>query len=337
MSQAISFSAIQPSGDITIGNYIGALRQWVELQNTHNCIYCIVDLHAVTNYLNVNQLRSRSIDVLALCLACGINPDISTIFMQSHVHEHCQLNWLLNCHAYFGEMCRMTQFKSRMKRNFSNISLGVFNYPILMAADILLYQANYVPIGEDQKQHLELCRSIASRFNSMYSSSVFTIPDAFIPESGSRIMSLLEPTKKMSKSDVNQNNVIALLDDLELVEKKIYAAVTDSDNPPLILYDPVHKPGISNLLEILSVFTGKSVSHLESMFMGKMYVHLKQEVIKELTEFLMILQNRYRVFRQDEKYLFKVLYNGAKKARCLAKKTLKNVYDVVGFIDRNIY
>jgi len=212
MSKPVVFSGAQPSGELSIGNYMGALRQWVKMQDDFDCIYCIVDLHAITVRQDPQQLRKATLDTLALYLACGIDPQKSTIFVQSHVPEHSQLSWALNCYTYFGELGRMTQFKDKSARYAENINAGLFGYPVLMAADILLYQTNQVPVGEDQKQHLELSRDIAARFNALYG-DIFTVPEPFIPKSGARVMSLQEPTKKMSKSDDNRNNVIGLLED----------------------------------------------------------------------------------------------------------------------------
>lgn len=257
-SKPIVFSGAQPSGELTIGNYMGALRQWVQMQDDYDCIYCIVDLHAITARQDPALLRKRTLDTLALYLACGIDPKKSTIFVQSHVPEHSQLSWALNCYTYFGELSRMTQFKDKSARYAENINAGLFDYPVLMAADILLYQTNQVPVGEDQKQHLELSRDIASRFNNLYG-DIFKIPEPFIPKAGARVMSLQDPTKKMSKSDDNRNNVIELLEDPKSVVKKIKRAMTDSDEPALIRYDVEKKAGVSNLLDILSGVTGQSI------------------------------------------------------------------------------
>ena len=251
MTKPIVFSGAQPSGELTIGNYMGALRQWVNMQDDYHCIYCIVDQHAITVRQDAQKLRKATLDTLALYLACGIDPEKSTIFVQSHVPEHAQLGWALNCYTYFGELSRMTQFKDKSARYAENINAGLFDYPVLMAADILLYQTNLVPVGEDQKQHLELSRDIAQRFNALYG-EIFKVPEPFIPKSGARVMSLLEPTKKMSKSDDNRNNVIGLLEDPKSVVKKIKRAVTDSDEPPVVRYDVQNKAGVSNLLDILS-------------------------------------------------------------------------------------
>ncbi|KAJ9431505.1 MULTISPECIES: tryptophan--tRNA ligase [Enterobacterales] len=331
MSKPIVFSGAQPSGELTIGNYMGALRQWVQMQDDFHCIYCIVDLHAITVRQDPTALRKATLDTLALYLACGIDPAKSTIFVQSHVPEHAQLSWVLNCYAYFGELSRMTQFKDKSARYSENITAGLFDYPVLMAADILLYQTNQVPVGEDQKQHLELSRDIAQRFNALYG-DVFKVPEPFIPKSGARVMSLLEPTKKMSKSDDNRNNVIGLLEDTKAVVKKIKRAVTDSAEPPVVRYDVKEKAGVSNLLDILSGVTGKSIAQLEQEFEGKMYGHLKGEVAEAVSGMLTELQERYHRFRNDEELLNQVMRDGAAKARAHAQETLKKVYEAVGFV-----
>ncbi|QKJ85311.1 Tryptophan--tRNA ligase [Paramixta manurensis] len=331
MSKPIVFSGAQPSGELTIGNYMGALRQWVNMQDDYHCIYCIVDLHAITVRQDPVALRKATLDTLALYLACGIDPAKSTIFVQSHVPEHTQLGWILNCYTYFGELSRMTQFKDKSARYAENINAGLFDYPVLMAADILLYQTNQVPVGEDQKQHLELSRDIAQRFNTLYG-EVFKVPEPFIPKSGARVMSLLEPTKKMSKSDENRNNVIGLLEDPKSVVKKIKRAVTDSDEPPVVRYDIKQKAGVSNLLDILSAVTGKPIPQLEQEFEGQMYGHLKGAVADAVSGMLGELQARYHQFRSDEAYLEQVMRDGANKARAQAQETLKKVYQAVGFV-----
>ena len=331
MSKPIVFSGAQPSGELTIGNYMGAMRQWAQMQDDYHCIYCIVDLHAITVRQDPAALRKATLDTLALYLACGIDPSKSTIFVQSHVPEHTQLSWVLNCYSYFGELSRMTQFKDKSARYAENINAGLFSYPVLMAADILLYQTNQVPVGEDQKQHLELSRDIAQRFNALYG-EVFKVPEPFIPKSGARVMSLLEPTKKMSKSDDNRNNVIGLLEDPKAVVKKIKRAVTDSDEPPVVRYDVQNKAGVSNLLDILSAICGKSISQLELEFEGKMYGHLKGEVAEAVSGMLTELQVRYQRYREDEVFLQQVMRDGATKARARAQETLKKVYEAVGFV-----
>ncbi|MCX8711143.1 tryptophan--tRNA ligase [Gilliamella sp. B3464] len=331
MSKPIVFSGAQPSGELTLGNYLGALKNWVALQNEYDCIYCIVNQHAITVRQDPQKLRKATLDTMALYLACGIDPQKSTIFVQSHVPAHAELGWALNCYTYFGELSRMTQFKDKSSRHSENINAGLFDYPVLMAADILLYQANLVPVGDDQKQHLELTRDIAMRFNALYG-DVFTVPEPFIAKVGARVMSLQEPTKKMSKSDENRNNVIGLLENPKDVEKKIKRAMTDSDEPPVVRYDLKNKVGVSNLLDILTGVTGKPVAELEKEFEGKMYGHLKTEVATQVIDMLTTLQARYHEYRNDENYLFSIMREGAEKARAKAEPTLKKVYDVIGFV-----
>jgi len=331
MSKPIVFSGAQPSGELTIGNYMGALRQWVQMQDDYHCIYCIVDLHAITVRQDPVALRKATLDTLALYLACGIDPQKSTIFVQSHVPEHTQLSWILNCYTYFGELSRMTQFKDKSARYEENINAGLFDYPVLMAADILLYQTTQVPVGDDQKQHLELSRDVASRFNALYG-DIFTVPEPIIPKSGARVMALLEPTKKMSKSDDNRNNVIGLLEDPKSVVKKIKRAMTDGDEPPVVRYDVKEKPGVSNLLDILSGVTGKTMAELEAEFAGQMYGHLKGAVADAVSAMLGELQERYHRYRNDEAFLEQVMRDGAAKARAQAQGTLKKVYEAIGFV-----
>ncbi|MBE8597940.1 tryptophan--tRNA ligase [Xenorhabdus sp. BG5] len=327
----IVFSGAQPSGELTIGNYMGALRQWVKMQDEYDCIYCIVNQHAITVRQDPNELKKRTLDTLALYLACGIDPKKSTIFVQSHVPQHSQLSWVLNCYAYFGELSRMTQFKDKSARHAENINAGLFDYPVLMAADILLYQANQIPVGIDQKQHLELTRDLALRFNALYG-DIFTVPEPFIPTGGARVMSLQDPSKKMSKSDDNRNNVIALLENPKSVAKKIKRAVTDSDEPPCVRYDQENKPGVSNLLDILAGVTGKTIPELEAEFEGKMYGHLKGAVADGVSEMLTGLQERFHHFRNDEALLNQIMAEGAAKAQARAQATLDKVYEAVGLI-----
>ena len=331
MSKPIVFSGAQPSGELTLGNYLGALKNWVALQDEYDCIYCIVNQHAITVRQDPNKLRKATLDTLALYLACGINPQKSTIFVQSQVPAHAELGWALNCYTYFGELSRMTQFKDKSSRHSENINAGLFDYPVLMAADILLYQANLVPVGDDQKQHLELSRDIAMRFNALYG-DVFTVPEPFIAKVGARVMSLQEPTKKMSKSDENRNNLIGLLENPKDIEKKIKRAMTDSDEPPVVRYDIKNKAGVSNLLDILTGITGKPIAELEKEFEGKMYGHLKTEVATQVIDMLTNLQAKYHEYRDDESYLFSIMQEGAEKARSKAEPTLKKVYDAIGFV-----
>ncbi|MCT8684338.1 tryptophan--tRNA ligase [Glaesserella parasuis] len=341
MSKPIVFSGVQPSGELSLGNYLGALRNWVKMQDEYECLFCIVDLHAITVRQDPEALRKATLDTLAIYLACGIDPVKSTIFIQSHVPEHSQLAWILNCYTYFGEMGRMTQFKDKSARHEDNVNVGLFTYPVLMAADILLYQANQVPVGDDQKQHLEITRDIANRFNALYGKKdaegnvlepIFAVPEVFIAKTGARIMSLLEPTKKMSKSDDNRNNVIGLLEDPKSVAKKIKRAMTDGDEPPVVRYDVQNKPGVSNLLDILASVTGKTIPELETEFEGKMYGHLKTAVADEVSAMLSQLQERYHHFRNNEALLENIYREGAEKARTKAKATLADVYKQVGFV-----
>ncbi|HEF8773325.1 tryptophan--tRNA ligase [Providencia manganoxydans] len=330
----IVFSGAQPSGELTIGNYMGALRQWVQMQDDYDCIYCIVDQHAITVRQDPDELRKRTLDTLALYLACGIDHQKSTIFVQSHVPQHAQLSWALNCYTYFGELSRMTQFKDKSARHSENINAGLFDYPVLMVADILLYQTNKVPVGIDQKQHLELSRDVAQRFNAIYG-DIFTVPDPFIPTGGgARVMALQDPTKKMSKSDENRNNLIALLEDPKGAAKKIKRAMTDSEEPPRVIYDIENKPGVSNLLDILSGITGKSIPELETEFAGQMYGHLKGAVAEAVAGMLTTLQERYHHFRNDEALLNKIMDEGATKAAARAQETLDKVYQAIGFVKR---
>jgi tryptophanyl-tRNA synthetase len=331
MNKPIVFSGAQPSGELSLGNYLGALKNWVSLQNEYDCVYCIVNQHAITVRQDPNKLRKATLDTLALYLACGIDPQKSTIFVQSHVPAHAELGWALNCYTYFGELSRMTQFKDKSSRHAENINAGLFDYPVLMAADILLYQANLVPVGDDQKQHLELSRDIAMRFNALYG-DIFTVPEPFIAKVGARVMSLQDPTKKMSKSDENRNNVIGLLENPKDVEKKIKRAMTDSDEPPVVRYDLKNKAGVSNLLDILTGITGKPIAELEKEFEGKMYGHLKTEVATQVIDMLTGLQAKYHQFRDDENYLLSIMQEGAQKARAKAEPTLKKVYNAIGFV-----
>ena len=332
-SKPIVLSGCQPSGQLTLGNYLGALRQWVAMQDTHDCYYMIVDLHAITTRQEPDKLREACLDGLALYLACGIDPKKSTIFMQSQVPEHAQLGWVLNCYTQMGELNRMTQFKDKSQKNQSNVNVGLYAYPVLQAADILLYQANEVPVGEDQKQHLELTRDIANRFNNLYG-EVFTLPEPFIPEQGARVMSLQEPNKKMSKSDTNPNTVIGLLEDPKKLTKKIKRAVTDSDEQANIFYDLQEKPGVSNLLSLLSACGGESIPNLVPQYEDKMYGHLKGDVAEAVVSMLAPIQQEYQKIRQDLPYLQEVMQESSAKASAKASDTLAKVYNALGFIPK---
>ncbi|MGM0526345.1 MAG: tryptophan--tRNA ligase [Pseudomonadota bacterium] len=331
MSKPIVLSGCQPSGQLSIGNYIGAISNWVKMQETHDCKFMLVDLHAITVRQQPEQLTAATLDGLALYLACGLDPDKSTLFIQSHVPEHAELAWILNCYTQMGELNRMTQFKDKSVRHSGNINAGLFTYPALMAADILLYQANEVPVGDDQKQHLELSRNVAERFNNLYG-SVFTIPEPMIPKVGARVMSLQEPTKKMSKSDDNPNNYVGLLEEPKRIAKKIKRAVTDSDEQARIYFDPVEKAGVSNLLSILSTTTGRSIDELVPEYEDKMYGHLKKDVAESVVAMLEPIQQRYQEMRNDPEFLQQVMKQGADKAREKAAKTLADVYRAVGFV-----
>ena len=331
MTKPIVLSGCQPSGQLTIGNYMGALRQWVNMQQDHDCLYMLVDLHAITVRQEPKALYEACLDGLALYIACGIDPEKSTIFIQSQVPEHAQLSWVLNCYTQMGELNRMTQFKDKSARNVSNINVGLYSYPVLQAADILLYQANEVPVGEDQKQHLELTRDIATRFNNLYG-EVLTIPDPYIPEFGARIMSLQDPDKKMSKSDNNPNNFVGLLEEPKKIAKKIKRAVTDSDEQARIYYDLKEKAGVSNLLTLLSCATGESVESLVPKYEDKMYGHLKTDVADAVVSLIEPIQAKFHELRDDRAQLDAIMKDGAGKASARAEKTLASVYEAVGFI-----
>ena len=333
MSKPIVLSGCQPSGELTIGNYLGALKQWVNMQDDHDCYYMLVDQHAITVRPDPEALRKATLDGLALYLACGVDPKKSTIFIQSHVPEHAQLSWVLNCYTQMGELNRMTQFKDKSAKSEANMNSGLFTYPVLMAADILLYNAAQVPVGDDQKQHLELARDIATRMNNLYG-DIFTVPEPYIPEFGARVMSLQDPLKKMSKSDDNTNNFIGLLEDPKKVSKKIKRAVTDSDEQARIYFDIAEKPGVSNLLSLLSTVTGKSIESLVPEYEDKMYGHLKGDVAEAVVSLLEPIQQRYHQYREDQAFLDQVMREGAEKASAKASEVLSKVYDAIGFIAR---
>lgn len=327
-AKPVLFSGIQPSGKLVLGNYIGALKHWVALQHDYACLFSLVDLHAITVTQDPRLLRERCYEFLSLYMACGIDPEKNVVFVQSHVSAHAELAWILNCHTYMGELKRMTQFKDKSKQHAENINAGLFLYPVLMAADILLYRTKLVPVGEDQKQHLELARDLAMRFNKNFG-DIFVIPEPYIPPVGARIMSLQDPTKKMSKSDVNPNGYISLLDQPDVIKQKIQKSVTDSGKD--IIYAK-EKPGISNLLTIYSVISGKTIAALEEQYLNKSYGIFKKDIIDAIIEFLSPIQKSYYALRNNEDYLKRTLENGAMKARLRAKDTLKKVHDAIGFI-----
>lgn len=326
----VIFSGIQPSGMLTLGNYIGALRNFARLQDTHDCIYSIVDMHAITVRQNPAELRRRCMELAAIYLASGIDPKKSLIYCQSHVSAHAELAWILNCFTYMGEASRMTQYKDKCAKHADNINVGLFTYPVLMAADILLYQTNLVPIGADQKQHLELCRDIAQRFNAVYG-DVFTIPEGYIPKVGARIMSLQEPTKKMSKSDA-PDTFVSLVDDPDTIRRRIKRAVTDSDGE--IRFDPENKPGVSNLLSIMSALGAGSVESICEELAGQGYGKLKERAADCVIAALEPLQAEYKRLLGDKAYLQGLLDENAKTASYLATKTLRKVQKKVGFAAR---
>lgn len=327
-SKKVILSGMQPTGGLHIGHLTGALRNWVELQNDFECYFTIVDLHAITIRQEPAKLRRWTLDLVATFLACGIDPSRSHIFVQSHVPEHTQLAWVLNCFTGMGECSRMTQFKDKSQKYPENVNVGLFAYPILMAADILLYQADLVPVGADQKQHLELTRNLAQRFNSLYSET-FKIPEPYIPKIGAKIMNLQNPTKKMSKSDENLSGVLFILDEDNQIANKIKRAVTDSGAEIVFRED---KPGISNLITLYHISTGKSIQEIESEFAGKGYGEFKKVVSEAVVEFLRPFKERYREIRANEDHLKSIIQEGAEMARRVANKTIAKVYRKIGFV-----
>jgi tryptophanyl-tRNA synthetase len=322
-------SGIQPSGHLALGNYVGAMRNWVNLQQDYDGIFIVVDMHAITVRQKPADLRNRCLSFAAQYLAAGIDPKENIIFIQSHVPQHAELAWVLNCYTYMGELNRMTQFKDKSQRHNDNINAGLYSYPALMAADILLYQTDLVPVGADQKQHLELTRDIANRFNNTYSPT-FKVPEPFIPKAGARIMSLQEPEKKMSKSDSNENNYISLLDPPDVLVRKIKRAVTDSARE--ISNASLNQPGIGNLLTIFSVLNELSDEEIINRFEGQQYSNFKGELADSLVAFLEPFQQRYTDIMNEKGYLNGILDEGAEKARYIARKTLSKVYRKIGFV-----
>ena len=326
----VIFSGIQPSGDLTIGNYLGALKNWVKLQNEYDCYFCIVDLHAITVRQKPADLRRRSLELLSIYIAAGISPEKNTLFIQSHVPAHAELSWILTCNTYMGELSRMTQYKDKSQKYGNSIGAGLFNYPSLMAADILLYNTDLVPVGKDQTQHLELTRDLANRFNSAYSDT-FKIPEGYIPKEGAKIMDLQEPTKKMSKSSDNPNSFILIMDPPEVIRKKISRAVTDSIG--VINYSD-DQPGVKNLLNIISAIKGVSPEELVESYKGKGYADLKKDAADAIVEELTPIQEKVKELLKDKKYLESIYKEGAQKASYAAAKTLRKVQKKVGMIPR---
>lgn len=326
--QKIVYSALKPTGDLQLGNYIGALKNMVKLQDEYQCIYTVADMHAITVDNVPADLRRRTYDFMALFLAIGLDPQKTILFVQSQVPQHAELAWVLNCNTQFGEASRMTQFKEKSQKAPENVNLGLFTYPTLMAADILLYQADYVPIGKDQKQHLELARDVAQRFNSKYSPT-FVVPDGIFPKQGAKIFNLLDPTTKMGKTDDNTNGVIHLLDDPDTIMRKFKRAVTDCDNR--IVFDEA-KPGISNLITIYSVITDTPVEQVESEFSSSSYADFKTRVGEAVVEYLRPIQQEHKRLVSDKSYLEQIMREGAEQASRIANKTLSKVYRKVGFV-----
>ena len=325
----IVLSGIQPSGRLTIGNYLGALKNWVSLSDAYRCYYMLVDLHAITVRQKPEELRERCYEFLALYIACGLDPKQNVLFVQSHVSAHARLSWVLNCYTMMGELNRMTQFKDKSAKNTDNINAGLYGYPVLMAADILLYQAQQVPVGDDQKQHLELTRDVAMRFNNAYGKT-FVVPEPMIPPVGARIMGLQTPDAKMSKSDDAETNAVYLLDEPAVIERKLKRAVTDLGNE--VRFDIAEKPGVSNLMSILAATTGQSFEQIANTYNGQGYGKFKQAVADAVVECLKPIQARYKDIREDRAGLQAILKDGAERASAQADATLKKVHEVLGFI-----
>ncbi len=320
------------TGDLTLGNYIGAINNWTKLQDDYDCLYFLADLHALTVQQDPKILRERTYSFLAQYIALGLDPKKNIIFAQSHVHQHTELSWILTCLTPMGNLNRMTQFKEKSESNSKNINAGLFTYPSLMAADILLYQADVVPVGEDQKQHLELCRDLVGYFNNRYGEGILKMPAPHIAKQGARVMSLQDPSKKMSKSDENEKNFVAVIDDANKIEKKIKSATTDSDT--VIKYDVENKPGLANLLTIYSVLSGKTTDTLEKDYEGKMYGHLKVDLANLVIETLKPVKEKYDDLMKNRDYLDQVFKTGADQASQRAQVTLDKVYNAVGLVSR---
>lgn len=332
-TRPVVLSGIQPSGRLTLGNYLGAIKNWVPLSATHDCYYMLVDLHAITVRQEPAVLRDRCLEFIALYIACGLDPARNVLFVQSHVAAHARLAWVLNCYTQMGELNRMTQFKDKSAKNADNINAGLFDYPVLMAADILLYDATGVPVGDDQKQHLELTRDVAIRFNNAHGSKqapVFVVPEPMIPPVGARIMGLQEPTAKMSKSGFAETDAIYLLDPPDSITRKVKRAVTDLGTE--VRFDLKEKPGVSNLMSILSATTGESFDSIVERFNGQGYGKLKAAVADAVVECLKPVQARYAELRAEEAGLIAVLRDGARRASTVADATLQRVHAALGFI-----
>ena len=330
-NKKVIFSGIQPSGALHLGNYLGALRNWVALQDEYNCVYCVVDEHAITVRQDPAALRRQTIELFAQLVACGIDPEKSILFIQSHVPAHAELAWVLNCYTMFGELSRMTQFKDKSAKHADNVNAGLFTYPSLMAADIMLYQADLVPVGEDQKQHVELTRNIVQRFNGIYG-DVFTMPDAYIPKVGARVMSLNQPDSKMSK--YIPEGCVYLMDSPDDIMRKFKRAITDSDTENCVRYDRANKPGVATLIDIYAAVTGKTYEQIEVEFEGKGYGAFKPAVGEAVVELLRPVREETVRLLGDKAYLEGLYRAGAEKAASVAQRTLRKVHKKVGFIPR---
>ena len=331
IKKKIMLSGIQPSGDLHLGNYLGAVRNWGARAEEFDCYYFMADLHTLTVRQDPKLLRRRSLEQLAQYIACGIDPEKNVLFLQSHVHEHAELGWILNCYTMFGELSRMTQFKDKCAKNADNINGGLFTYPSLMAADILLYQADFVPVGEDQRQHCELTRDIAVRFNNIYGET-FKVPEAYVPKAGARVMGLANPSAKMSKSD--PNGCVFLMEKPEDIARKFKRAITDSDTENCVHFDMQNKPGVSNLMNIYSAVTGESFGEIEREFAGKGYGAFKPAVGDAVIETLRPIREEATRLLEDKQYLCNVYTEGAQRASVIARKTLRKVYKKIGLVEK---
>ena len=329
MSKKIILSGIQSTGKLTLGNYLGAINNWVQMQEEYDCYYMIANLHSLTVRNDPETLRNNTLKVLAMYVAAGLDPEKNTIFIQSQVKEHAELGWILDCYTYMGELSRMTQFKDKAAKHADNINAGLFTYPALMAADILLYQANLVPVGQDQHQHLEITRDIAERFNKLYGKT-FTIPEGYYGKASAKIMGLQDPTAKMSKSATNPNDVILLEDEPDVIIKKFKKAVTDSENK--VRFDPENKPGVSNLMQIYSSITGLKMEEIEKEFENSGYGDFKTKVAETVVAKLEPIQRKYKELLENKEYLEKIYTEGANRARKLASKTLDEVKERIGIL-----
>ena len=332
-TKKVMLSGIKPTGDLTLGSYLGAIKNWAERAEQFDCYYFMADLHALTTRNKPADLRRRTLEQLAQYVACGLDPQKNTLFIQSHVPAHAELGWVLNCYTMFGELSRMTQFKDKSAKNADNINGGLFTYPALMAADILLYQPDYVPVGDDQKQHVELTRDVAQRFNNLYGET-FKVPEPYIPKVGARVMDLLDPRSKMSKSDEVGNGRVCLMDAPEDVLRKFKRAVTDSDTERCVRYDPENKPGVANLMSIYSAVTGLSFDEIERDFDGKGYGVFKPAVGEAVVETLRPIREEAGRIMQDKGYLDALCRDGAERASRIAERTLRKVYKKVGLVAR---